>query len=103
MSQEKIIKTLEKKGRLFATQIIQELQIDDEPKEFIRRVLKQMRKYHEVGYILVGIHGERHDKLFDIEDSKGKRSIIKEASLYKKFPELINKRITRSCYLYFIS
>ena len=47
MSQKEIINILEKKGRLFATQIIEELQVDGEPKEFIRRVLKQMRKYKE--------------------------------------------------------
>jgi len=104
VSQEQILEILEKKGKLFATQIINELRIDIESKESIRRRLKQMRKYKEIGFIQIWVHnGTNKSGSFDIEfcDDIGIKKTIKEELLYKKFPELRNKKITRSCYLYY--
>jgi len=101
MSQKKILKILSEKGRLSATQIIDEIRVDDESKEFIRTVLKQMRKYHEIGFILVGICGDRKDKKFNVETDDGDKKVVKEKFLYEEFPELKDKKITRACYLYF--
>lgn len=101
MSQTEILKILEKKGRLFATQIIEELRIDDEPKQFIRRVLKQMRKYGEVGFIQVWACDENGCFKVEFCDKVGVKKFIREEMMYKKFPELKDKKITRSCYLYF--
>lgn len=103
MSQGKIIKILEKKGRLSATEIINELSEDNEPKEFIRRSLKQMRKYGDLKFICVGLHEvNTNSKVFDVEFWNGIKKKIKDDLLYKKFPELKDRKITRSCYLYFL-
>jgi len=109
MAQEKIIEMLNKRRGLFASQIIHLLQISNEPKESIRKVLKQMRKYHDIKFVCIGIESrEKHlYKYKNTDEEKIKWKIIKEDIIFKKFPEL-QKRIivrkspiTRPCYLYF--
>ena len=103
MTQQQIIDLLNKKGRLFATEIINELREGSETKEFVRNVLKQMRKYGEVNFIEVGIcQIDNSCRTFNVENSKGVKQIIKDELLYAQFPELRGKKITRSCYLYFL-
>ena len=102
MSQDKIIKILKKNGRLFATQIINIMRTDDEPKEFVRKTLKQMRKYNDINFICVGIENKKHHLLKYKQTNVSKWKIIKDTLMFKKFPELQNKKITRECYLYFI-
>ncbi len=104
MSQQRILDVLEKKGRLFATEIINELRHDDEAKEFIRRVLKQMRKYNDINYIGIKINNvtENNKKVFEILYPNGKKKVLKENYVYKKYPEINGKIITRRCFLYFL-
>jgi len=104
MSQGEIIKLLEKSGKLTATQIISELRVHDEPKEFVRKVLKQMRHYNEVGFVIVGVENKEKSllKIKHTDDDKAKWNIVKKALLYEKYPELRGKKITRNLYLYFM-
>ena len=110
MSQKDILDVLEKKGKLFTRQIIQELQVGDEPKQFIKKVLKQMRKYHELKFICVEWENKlNHTFRYKITDCKNaKWKVTRDIFLYKKYPELRDrveirkKPITRACYLYFL-
>lgn len=107
MSQGEIIKILEKEGRLFTNQIINWLRVENEPKTFVTKCLKQLRKFNEVKFICIEPE-DKEKKLFRYtnidEPNKGKWKIIKSELLYLKFPELKLRKehITRMCYLYYL-
>jgi len=105
MSQDEIIKLLEKeKVKLTASQIINELRVSDESKEFIRTSLKKLREHNEVSFLLVGVVNKEKNlmKVKFTDDDKIKWTVVKKELLYKKYPELRGKKITRNSYLYFI-
>ena len=53
MVQDKILRVILKREFLFGTEIKDIIRIGDSECESIRKRLKQMRKYHEIGFILI--------------------------------------------------
>ena len=110
MAQDKILEILLTNGRLFSIQIINIMKEKDEPKEYIKKRLKQMRKYHEIGFVCIGMDTDKRlYKYKETDKIEEKWKVASNKVMYKKFPELkerieVNKKpITRPCYLYFLN
>ena len=71
MVQEEIIKILEEKEFLTGTEIINELRQGDGASESIRKRLKQLRKFKEIGFIEVNKYNvEESIKMLPLLSSK---------------------------------
>ena len=103
MSQQQIIDILEKRGAMFATQIIEELRIENEPKTFVRNVLKQMRRYGDVNFIQIAVMPQARTTFkVRINNKPIKWKVVKKEELFKQFPGIEGRIITRPCYLYYL-
>lgn len=86
MTQTEIIKVLEKHKCLLGNEIVLKLRTDGEKKEQVRKSLKNMRKYKEIGYVLINFSNQ-----------------IQVATEHPHFAKKLEEgyKVRREAYLYF--
>ena len=106
MVQQKILKIIAKEKCLFGAQIIEKLRVNGEPKLFVSKQLKSMRKFEEINFILIVFSSEQKAKKIAV-NRRLKGKVLTEQEALKKIPHFKDAhargyRIRRETFFYYL-